>query len=123
MIVCRRATKSDASVCLALLQGANTQATDVPDVMFICEDTEEGRLLGMVGLQMDHPGMVVVAGYTVQPDVYADPEMRRAVAEDLRVFVHGWMAEKGCKAYVCGVSKRNTVVGGCFGMRTNRRGI
>ncbi len=109
MIVCRLAEPArDLPRLVALTVEANQPLEDIADLVFVCEDTEEDRFLAMVGLHLGSPNMVVVGGFIVAPDVYADAELRRAVAMDLKHHVHAWLAEQGVRSYVCHVSKRNT---------------
>jgi len=120
MIVCRQATKEDLPKLVELALASNQPIESIPTLMFLCEDTEDG-VLGMVGIYLSVPGMVVVGGFIVPPGVYADRELRRAVADDLRAFVHGWMLTHNCRAYVCEISKRNTRMQRWFERRGGKR--
>jgi hypothetical protein len=108
MIVCRQATPDDLPALAEMALRANQPIEGIPSLMFICEDTEDDSILGMAGIYLNTPGMVVVGGYIVPPEVYADRELRRAVAEDIKNYLHAWLLLYNCKAYVCNVSKRNT---------------
>ena len=109
MIVCRLAEERDAPRLASLILGGNQTIDDTPDLVAVCEDTEEDRILAMIGCYLNEPGMVIIGGFLVDPEVYADAEMRRAVAGDLvENFYFPWLLARECKAVVWPVSKRNT---------------
>src|SRR5439155_22145604 len=108
VIVCRLAEEKVAPRLASLILGGNQAIDDTPDLVAVCEDIEEDRILAMIGCYLNEPGMVIIAGFLVDPQVYADAAMRRAVAGGLVEYVYfPWLLSRECKAVVWPVSKRN----------------
>lgn len=98
----RLATPADIPALTALAMESGQPNVDLPDLCMVTE--QDGRIVAAVGLELNHPGMVVVSGGLIHPEFYRNP----FVAFRLQEFMEDWLIAKQCYAYVCSVSKRNT---------------
>lgn len=98
----RLATPEDIPALAALALAAKQENVDLPDLCFLTE--QDGQVIAAVGIELGHPGLVVVSGGIIHPDFYRNP----FVVLRLQEFMEDWMMQHGCYAYICSVSKRNT---------------
>jgi hypothetical protein len=98
----RLATQADIPALQALTIAANQPQMDLPDLAFLAE--QDGRVIAAGGLELSHPGMVVISGGVIHPDYYRRPFLVFRLQE----FVEDWLIANGCHAYVFPISKRNT---------------
>lgn len=98
----RLATPADIPALMELAIDANQPDAELPDLAYVAE--QDGKIVAAVGIELGHPGMVILSGGIIHPDFYRNPFLVFRLQENLEE----WLIAQGCTAYICAVSKRNT---------------
>lgn len=98
----RLATEADVPALVSLAVEAGQLDGGLPDLAFVAE--QDGALIAAIGIELGHPGMVVLSGGIVHPDHYRNPFLVFRLQEG----VEDWLISQGCYAYIFSVSRRNT---------------
>lgn len=97
----RLATLEDIPALVDLAKAAKQEGLDLPDLCCVTE--QDGQIIAAVGIELGD-GMVVISGAVIHPDHYRNP----FIVFRLQEFMEDWLIQRGCFAYVCSISKRNT---------------
>ena len=100
-MIFRLATAQDVPALLSLAAMAKQTDTPPADVVFLAE--HEALPVAAVGLELNREDSVVVSGGIIRPDFYRNRDVVRGLID----CYERWLTERGCKAYLFSITRRN----------------